>query len=775
MVDKIKPKFTFQSESKDVKENTFHVVNFKGNEGLSTLYHFRILLISSREDLDLVDLLNSSAEFTIQGEQGAVSFKGVLSSFEQMQQAGSMYFYRVELTPQIWRASLTHNNKIYLDKNIKGLITQAFEFAGFKENAHFRFALKDENVYPELEYVCQYNESYFHFVSRWMEQAGLYYYFEQTKDGEKMVITDTSTTHSNHDHSDPLLYLPVSGLNHTKQDECISDFLLKQQPMPNKVILKSYNYRTSSTELKAEAKVSEKGIGEIYVYGDHFLSNKQGKRLAQIRAEEIQCRERLFYATSNIPFTHSGYTFTLAGHYRTSFNQAYLTTDVSHEGSQEAYMVSGLGIELASDRERLYYQNTMTVIPATVQYRAERKTDKPQLVGSITAKIDAAGSGQYAELDEQGRYKVIMPFDESGRHYGKASTWLRKAEPYGGSAHGMHFPLLKGTEVLITCINGDPDQPIIQGVTPNPRNPSLVNDASQTSNKLTTAGGNMLHMEDKKDNEGILMQTPGGKTSFQFGFIGEAEEEPADTSCNSDEEDKEEEGDGSKPKTPFGRHLQKKGFVFKTKGDWEREVVNSKAHIYGNEFKAVFGGVEESIFGNETSTVLGVANTLVGGSEARMILGALSEVILGHDLDIVLGGTLHSSPHDKHVVAEKESISAKITELQASVTRLVESAVSIQQNVSEITQDQQTVVENVARIEGSNKSLVAQVEEINESSQKLSQSMTTVSQEVTNVTEKCMLVADEQVIIANSVSQISEQQTLVSEEVNAISDIVTLL
>ena len=89
------------------------------------------------------------------------------------------------------------------------------------------------------------------------------------------------------------------------------------------------------------------------------------------------------------------------------------------------------------------------------------------------------GYASELELDGQGRYKVKMPFDLSGRQEGKASHWLRMVQPYAGTDHGMHFPLHKGTEVLLTFVEGDPDRPIIAGAVPNPEKPSVINDEKQ--------------------------------------------------------------------------------------------------------------------------------------------------------------------------------------------------------------------------------------------------------------------------------------------------------
>jgi type VI secretion system secreted protein VgrG len=190
----------------------------------------------------------------------------------------------------------------------------------------------------------------------------------------------------------------------------------------------------------------------------------------------------------------------------------------------------GLGATLAEGEQETWYRNSFSVLPADIQFRPERKTPKARIYGLINAKVDAAGSGQYAELDEQGRYKIILPFDTSGRRDGKASAWVRMMQPYAGSDHGMHFPLHKDTEILLAFIDGDPDRPIIAGAAPNPGSPSLVNVDNQTKARLVSASGNEFHMEDQAGKERILLNSPATQT---FVRLGQPNDPPPSPDINS--------------------------------------------------------------------------------------------------------------------------------------------------------------------------------------------------------------------------------------------------
>ncbi|MFM2478729.1 type VI secretion system Vgr family protein [Celerinatantimonas sp. MCCC 1A17872] len=513
MAQSNQPKFTFVSNA--IADDTFTVVRFTGHEGLSSLYQFEIVLLSLKNDIDFDDILQNSAVFTIKRESGDLSYHGIINSIEQLQQVDTYYFYRVSLVPKLWRATQTQHNQIFLDKSANEFISDDLKDAGLNQGVDFEFKL--QKTYPTKEYICQYNESHFAFVSRWLEKNGMYYYFEQDEQNEKLIITDTHIAHSPMTEGHDLTYSAPTNLDYAQKDEMLNTFILSQKPLPKKVLLKDYNYQKPSLELKCEATVSSSGIGEVYIYGEHFQTIDEGNQLAEVRADEIRCRQKIFHAESSVPYIRPGYIFNLKGHYRSDFNQQYLTIEVTHEGNQESYLTNGLGISLSSDGKGLYYYNSFACIPSTTQYRAECKTEKSKFFGSMNAKIDAAGSGKYAELDDQGRYKVILPLDLSGRTGGKATAWFRMAQPYGGADHGMHFPLHKGTEVLLTCIDGDPDRPIIQAAVPNPEMPSQVTDANQTMSKITTAGQNKIHIEDKDGSQRILMQSPTSNSWMRIG------------------------------------------------------------------------------------------------------------------------------------------------------------------------------------------------------------------------------------------------------------------
>jgi type VI secretion system secreted protein VgrG len=145
-----------------------------------------------------------------------------------------------------------------------------------------------------------------------------------------------------------------------------------------------------------------------------------------------------------------------------------------------------------------HYRAAFQAIPAKTPFRPARSTPWPSIHGIVHGHIQSDGSGQVAEIDDQGRYKVRMPFDLATRPGMAASRWIRKAQPYAGAGYGMHFPLHKGTEVLIAHLDGDPDRPIIVGAVPHATTPSPVNVSNATQSVIQTATGIRVEMEDSQ-------------------------------------------------------------------------------------------------------------------------------------------------------------------------------------------------------------------------------------------------------------------------------------
>jgi type VI secretion system secreted protein VgrG len=491
--------------SQVLPEDTFVVVSFTAKEGLSQLYAVRLSLASSRRDLDLDAVMAAAASFSIARPQGDVFFHGILESFTEAHEANGLYFYEALLRPRLWSLTQQARNQVFVGKTLPEVLTQVLTEGGLPGSS---FAFRLQGSYPAREFICQYRETLYDFLLRWMARYGLYYSFEQGAAGEVLVITDTRIAQTPAPGAERLVYARTSGLEAATAQETVHDFGSRRTLGPASVTLKDYNYRKPALDLSATRQVPLQGAGETYRFGDHHRTPGEGENLAKLRTESLAAEARQVYGTSFAPGLRPGYTFELVEHYDQSQNGTYLAVTVNHQGQAALAGTAGLGQD-GGEEARLHYQNTFTAIAAADQYRPSQPP-RSTLAGLMTAHVDAAGSGTYAELDEDGRYKIRLPFDQSGLPDGKASAPVRLLQPFVGAGFGLHCPLHKGTEVALGYVDGNPDRPVILGAAPNPDNKSQVTSANQTKCCLTTGSGHQLHLEDQEGSQRVMLYSSTG-------------------------------------------------------------------------------------------------------------------------------------------------------------------------------------------------------------------------------------------------------------------------
>jgi type VI secretion system VgrG family protein len=486
----------FQFVSEALPDDTFQVLQFDAEEEVSQLFHVELRLVSRDPNIDFDLMLERAARLSIITEGKQRNIHGMLAEFEQGGEwQNGLYEYRALLVPRLWMLSQSTQNQIYQDQTVLDIVASELKNvnkkgsnplaeAGLGSDADYEaFTIRG---YEEREYVVQYKETDLNFISRLMEHEGLYYYFEHKDDCEKLVITDTFAEEDISDNSEALFQSEASGVRY--DNRVVYKLSRMQKQIPSSVLVKDFNYRSPSLPMQAMGDINERGIGFVTEFGAHFKSPEEGEALATVRAEEFKCRQNTYSGESNISDFSCGHVYSLSQHFRSDYNQRYMLTKVKHQGSQEIESWGNIG--------STKYSNQFDCIPALLQFRPQRLAVKPRLFGIMNGVIDSEQDLGRADLDEQGRYKVQMPFDISGVASGMASRRIRMAQPYGGGGSGMSFPLLKGTEVVWTCIDGDIDRPIITGTVPNPLNPSVTNTENATSNVIKTSSGISMGFHD---------------------------------------------------------------------------------------------------------------------------------------------------------------------------------------------------------------------------------------------------------------------------------------
>jgi len=409
--------------SRMVPQGAISLRELRGVEELSRPYEYELELEVDEDgglSVDaLEDLLRQRCMVRF-GRDGLTEVHGILRSISMRStNAPKPIVYRAVLVPRLWMASQVHRSRIFQDLDVPGIVKAVLAELGLEEDEHFELRLNA--TYAVSEYTVQYQESDLDFVHRLLEHAGIFYFFTQEPDGERLVFADANEAFAPLEGSETLDYTPgeESGLTGVLELE------RELTPQPAMVLLRDYNWRTPSVGLQGEAVTDERtGRGFVSAYGEHFKTPSEGASLAQVRAEERMAGRDVYRGRCRVAELRPGHTFELLGHPCADLDAEYLVTRIEH-------VADGRGVE---ELGGLGYDKRFEAIPRSVPFRPQRRTPRPKIEGVMHARVDGEVPGTAAPIDELGRYKILFPFDLVGQPGGKASRWVRPARPASARA-----------------------------------------------------------------------------------------------------------------------------------------------------------------------------------------------------------------------------------------------------------------------------------------------------------------------------------------------------
>jgi type VI secretion system secreted protein VgrG len=493
--------------------NHLHLHGVRGREEISRLFELTLLLVSPTgplTDKQLESIVSDPCAIALGPNPGDI-VHGIITEIEHLD--GTRFKqprYRAKLMPYVALLAMAKRSAIYPTTTVPKLVAKILESYGLKAGTHFEFLESKTTKTPELDYAVQYQETDWDFISRWLEHEGYFYWFRHTKDRAVLVIAHANSDTRAIAEPSAIPYREDTNLANEGALDSIWDFHLSQRRIPSRVVAIDYNYRTPAKTLVAVENVDDaKGFGNVFTYGEHFKDVNAGKDIAKLRAERFKATQRVVSGVTDCARFRVGHRFELENHHL--YEDKYLITKLEYR----------VGMDVQPTREALPvaeqppitpYHGAFEAQPMGVPYRPERRTPWPRIYGFIQGHVEADSKGDFAQIDDQGRYKVKLPFDASTVQGLAASRWIRMAQAYSGSGYGIHYPLHKGTEVLISHVDGDPDRPVIVGSVPNPITPSPVTANNSTQSVIDTASSIRIELEDNQ---------PAGKKS------GGAEPPPA--------------------------------------------------------------------------------------------------------------------------------------------------------------------------------------------------------------------------------------------------------
>jgi type VI secretion system secreted protein VgrG len=391
------------------------------------------------------------------------------------------------------------------------IITGVCRDAGFSDFADKRQNQAGSTV---LEYCVQYRESSLDFVTRLMEQYGIYYYFEHDNDKHTLNFADDPNSHTALSAS--ILYQRRMTEMRTVSDH-IWEFAADLRVQPGTYTYRDYNFITPSADLTAKSMkqgAHEYGKSEIYDYPGIYDTAANGQKLTDVRIQEIAVQRQTFTGSTNARSLLCGCLFTLAKAENDTlskvvdqkiYDEYLVVATISHFGMGESKSINDPSSELTDS-----YMCSFQAIPGSTPFRLERQTNVPLIRGPQTAKV-VGPSGQEIYTDQYGRVKVQFYWDRVNPPDETASCWIRVSQTWAGAGWGSNIIPRIGQEVIVAFLEGNPDRPIITGTVYNANNtvpyplPANATRSTIKSNSSLGGGGsNELRFEDKKGSEEVM-------------------------------------------------------------------------------------------------------------------------------------------------------------------------------------------------------------------------------------------------------------------------------
>ena len=473
---------------------------FTGREEMSRLFRYSLELISDDPAIAAADIVGQNVTWAIKlKDESPRFFNGFVSRFAAGDEEHGRRNYRAEVVPWLWFLTRTADCRIFQQKTVKEIVEQVFGDLGFSDFETSQV----KGSHPRREYCVQYRETDFHFVSRLMEEEGIFYFFKHEEGKHTLVLGDQKGAYV--DCAEQEVDYPADFGSRAVED-FLTSWEHRYEFRSGKWAQTDYNFETPSTSLMTSVKsiVPLPGMEkyEVYDYPGEYGKKSDGEALSKLRMEQEEAGCDVVDGTSLCKSFTPGGKFKVREHRASSEEgKSYVITAIEHRAVEPTSYETG-----ARPRGEWDYSNRFTCIPDAVVFRPERCTPRPAVQGLQTAVVTGP-PGEEIYPDKYGRVKVQFHWDREGKKDENSSCWVRVSQTHSGKGFGaINIPRI-GEEVIVAFLEGDPDQPIIVGRVYHAENmppyplPGSKTISGMKSKTYKGAGYNEMIMDDTTGKE----------------------------------------------------------------------------------------------------------------------------------------------------------------------------------------------------------------------------------------------------------------------------------
>ncbi|RTZ16709.1 type VI secretion system tip protein VgrG [Vibrio aquaticus] len=504
------PILTFNIDIDGLPPDSLRVIEYRGSESLSQTqdeqgqvcngFRYEFKLASRRSDINERDIVDRELDFGVFMDGECVQrLNGIVRRFSVGDTGHNHTHYQLVAVPAIERLSLRRNSRSFQFKTVPEIIALLLSEMGV---SGYQFMLK--NPHPQREFCVQYQESDLDFLHRLASEEGLVYSFSHQRGKHSVIFTDASEPLTK--RVEPLVYNNLSG--GLANQPYVRHFALTTRSDVSHVTLldrsfKKPSYSFSNPVSGQEINHQRTDSYEHFDYPGRFKSDELSQLITTTRLNQLRNESKTASGASNCPNLAAGSKFELTGHHSAKVNREWLAVSVEHIGTQPQALEEEGGSGITT------YHNTFKVIPADLVWQPKSMT-KPRVDGPMIATV-VGPDGEEIYCDEHGRVKVHFHWDRYSNANEQSSCWVRVSQGWAGSQYGMMTIPRIGHEVIVTFLNGDPDQPIITGRTYHAVNRPpypLPNNKTKTvirTHSYQGDGFNELSFEDQANQEKLYL------------------------------------------------------------------------------------------------------------------------------------------------------------------------------------------------------------------------------------------------------------------------------
>ncbi len=640
------------------------------SEALSEPFTYAVLALSPKPDLNFSDLLGQHITVRLHQNSALLAeprhFDGIVEQVSLVGQSGRFFQYLITARPWFWFLSQTQDCKVFQNQTALQIIEEVL--------ADHPIASIDDRTTTEFTpwvYCVQYRESDFNFLSRLMEQEGIYYFFEHSAGKHTLVLADAVSASEDCPGCSPLkVRYQHGGQAAGLGQEACWDLACTQRVQPGAAVIQDYDFTRTQTDLRqTRTQPGGHNLGnmEVFDYPGFYDLEGDGEQFVRAQMEEYAAITRQASAQTDARALATGGLVKLDGSLRDSDNCQYLVTGTQTVLDQTAY-------ESAGQAPGAGFSCRFTALEASVPFRAPRKSPKPVVQGPQTAVV-VGPAGDEIFTDKYGRVKVQFHWDRYGKKNEKSSCWVRVSSPWAGKSFGFVQVPRIGQEVVVDFLEGDPDQPIITGRVYNAENmPPWELPANMTQSGVLTRsskGGsygnaNALRFEDKKGSEQVWLHAEKNQDieveNDETHWVGHDRTKTVDNDeTNHIKHDRTETVDNDETITVHNNRTERVDNnekvsigVNRSEDVGSNETISIGANrtetVGSNESITIGANRSITIGGSETATValqrthsVGVNETIAIGAAQEIAIGALQSVTIGAAQSISVGANQSTS------------------------------------------------------------------------------------------------------------------------------------